>query len=259
MKRTHIKERLDAPTGFFACEAAGLDWLRVDGGPQVARATSVGATRLELEFIDSVPPSHEAAHNFGRRLSRLHQTPAPSFGSVPPNWDGEWFFGPLHRVFSIPVTEVGAWSEFFVSARLEPLREMLRAGGHLDESLDVRLTQLGERVEARQPYAGSNAVRVHGDLWSGNVIWSPTGVVLIDPAAHGNHPYTDLAMLELFGCPLLDEIFSGYFEESNLAKPGATDIALHQIFPIGMHVVIFGSGYRPHLDDLLVRALDLDI
>lgn len=43
--------------------------------------------------------------------------------------------------------------------------------------------------------------RLHGDLWSGNVMWTPTGVVLIDPAALGGHPETDLAMLALFGCP----------------------------------------------------------
>ena len=32
-------------------------------------------------------------------------------------------------------------------------------------------------------------------------MWTPDGVVLIDPAAHGGHRETDLAMLALFGCP----------------------------------------------------------
>ena len=45
--------------------------------------------------------------------------------------------------------------------------------------------------------------RIHGDLWSGNVMWTTDGVVLIDPAAHGGHRETDLAMLALFGCPHL--------------------------------------------------------
>ena len=46
--------------------------------------------------------------------------------------------------------------------------------------------------------------RLHGDLWSGNVMWTPTGAVLIDLAAHGGHRETDLAMLALFGRRVYD-------------------------------------------------------
>ena len=52
--------------------------------------------------------------------------------------------------------------------------------------------------------------RLHGDLWSGNVMWTPDGVVLIDPAAHGGHRETDLAMLALFGCPYFEAVLAGY-------------------------------------------------
>src|SRR6478752_4834379 len=45
------------------------------------------------------------------------------------------------------------------------------------------------------------ASRLHGDLWSGNVLWTAREAVLIDPAAHGGHRETDLAMLALFGAP----------------------------------------------------------
>jgi hypothetical protein len=42
--------------------------------------------------------------------------------------------------------------------------------------------------------------RVHGDLWSGNVHIDQDGAPwLVDPAAHGGHRETDLAMLALFG------------------------------------------------------------
>jgi fructosamine-3-kinase len=42
-------------------------------------------------------------------------------------------------------------------------------------------------------------VRLHGDLWTGNVMWTSDGAVLVDPAAHGGQRETDLAMLALFG------------------------------------------------------------
>ena len=46
---------------------------------------------------------------------------------------------------------------------------------------------------------GSAPARLHGDLWAGNLLWTADGGVLIDPAAHGGHRETDLAMLALFG------------------------------------------------------------
>ena len=46
-------------------------------------------------------------------------------------------------------------------------------------------------------------------------------VWLIDPAAHGGHPESDLAMLALFGVPHLDRIISG-FEETTDSRPDVT-------------------------------------
>ena len=64
--------------------------------------------------------------------------------------------------------------------------------------------------------------RIHGDLWSGNVVFTADGVVMIDPAAHGGHGLTDLAMLHVFGVPGLDRISAAYAEEARL-EPGWRD------------------------------------
>ncbi len=58
---------------------------------------------------------------------------------------------------------------------------------------------------------------MHGDCWSGNVLWSGGRGWLIDPAAHGGHRETDLAMLALFGAPYLDRILAAYDETAPLA------------------------------------------
>ena len=49
-------------------------------------------------------------------------------------------------------------------------------------------------------------------LWSGGRGW------LIDPAAHGGHRETDLAMLALFGAPFLARIIACYEEVTPLAR-----------------------------------------
>ena len=51
---------------------------------------------------------------------------------------------------------------------------------------------------------GVGAARTHGDLWTGNVMWTPDRAVLIDPAAQGDHAAEDLAALAAFGCPPLE-------------------------------------------------------
>jgi len=80
-------------------------------------------------------------------------------------------------------------------------------------------------------------------LWSGNVMWTPDGVVLIDPAAHAGHRETDLAMLALFGCPHFDAVLAGYQRVRPLKAGRRNRIGLHQLFPLLAHVVLFGGGY----------------
>jgi fructosamine-3-kinase len=92
--------------------------------------------------------------------------------------------------------------------------------------------------------------RLHGDLWSGNVLWSPDGVVLVDPAAHGGHRETDLAMLALFGLPHLDRVVAAYDEAWPLAEGWRDRVGLHQLHPLLVHAALFGGGYAARAADL---------
>ena len=79
--------------------------------------------------------------------------------------------------------------------------------------------------------------RIHGDCWSGNVLWSGGRGWLIDPAAHGGHRESDLAMLALFGAPHLGEILAAYQEAAPLADGWAARVPLHQLHPLLVHVL----------------------
>jgi fructosamine-3-kinase len=74
-------------------------------------------------------------------------------------------------------------------------------------------------------------------LWSGGRGW------LIDPAAHGGHRESDLAMLALFGAPHLERILSAYDEAYPLADGWRSRVPLHQIHPLLVHVCLFGGAY----------------
>ena len=97
--------------------------------------------------------------------------------------------------------------------------------------------------------------RLHGDLWSGNVVWTPGGAVLIDPAAHGGHRESDLAMLALFGLPHLGAVLVGYQSVSPLANGWQERVELHQLFPLLVHAVLFGGGYGAQAEGAALRYL----
>jgi fructosamine-3-kinase len=242
------KARAGAPDGFFACEAAGLAWLAEPaGGPRVVRVLGVGPDHLDLERVAPGRATPAAARDLGAALAALHDAGAPAFGALPPDAGqpgATGFFGPLADPLPMPGGAWATWAEFYAEARLRPVVAQGRARGVLDAD-DERLV---ERVCARLPrLAGASGdeapARLHGDLWSGNVLWSPDGAVLIDPAAHGGHRETDLAMLALFGAPHLAEILAGYAEAHPLARGWRHRVRLHQLYPLAVHAVLFGGGY----------------
>ncbi len=213
-----------------AAEAAGLRWLRVEGGPPIPAVHEAEGGRLVIDEIPHGTPDLQAAVTFGRRLATLHLAGAEAFGAPPPGGPREATIGAATMVNE----PAEAWPEWFASHRIQPYAR--QAGIDVGEVC----ARIGELAGPAEPPA-----RLHGDLWSGNVLWGADGQVwLIDPAAHGGHRETDLAMLRLFGCPFLDHVLGAYREVAPLADGWERRVALHQLFPLLVHAVLFGGGYR---------------
>lgn len=249
----HRKSRLDAPPGFFACEAAGLRWLTVPGGPPVVTVLAVDDTGLDLERLVPAAPSRAAAERLGTGLARLHDAGAPAFGAPPDGWSGDGFFGPLDQPYPLPSADLTRWGEFYAACRVAQVRTLLDAAGRLPATLAADLDRVDARLRRGDWDDGDPPARVHGDLWSGNVVWTRRGAVLIDPAAYGGHRLTDLAMLDLFGLPYLADVVTAYERTRPLPAGWRDLVGLHQIYPVGMHAVLFGEGYLGQLARLAAR------
>lgn len=243
-----VKSRPDAPAGFFEVEAAGLRWLAVPDGVPVAEPLDVSPDRLTTTRLATCPPTAAAAEEFGRRLAVTHDAGARHFGVPPEGWDGDGYIGtlPLPRA----VEPVASWGEFYANLRLRPYLRAAHDQGIRLDGFDRVCTRL-EAGAYDDP--SDEPARIHGDLWSGNVLWTPNGVHLIDPAAHGGHRETDLAMLGLFGLPHLERVLQAYDEAHPLADGWRDRIGLHQLHPLLVHVVLFGGGYVTQAVELARR------
>lgn len=252
---THIKHAPDAPQGFLETEAAGLEWLREANGADVVNIVSITPTELELEALIRARPNASMAYRFGEALAHTHAAGAPTFGAPPPQAPlNHGFYGPTEEPLPMPYATEMHWGRFFADYRLLPYARIAHERGQLPSL--TPFTRLAERLRAGDFNDALPPARIHGDLWSGNLLWTPTGGVLIDPAAHGGHPLTDIAALTLFGVDHFDDILAGYQRVTPLPSHWQSLIDLHQLPCILLHAALFGSVYGAQARQLAQRYLD---
>jgi fructosamine-3-kinase len=243
-----VKHHPDAPVGAFTAEAHGLGWLAEAGALRTPAVLGVGdrpgARFLALEWIAPADPGAQlgagsslnwasAAERFGRGLARLHRFGAPCFGL-----DRDNLIGPLPQDNAPRPT----WAEFYGERRIVPMARRAIDAGRLDRALAPRVDALAGRLPELCGPAEPPA-RLHGDLWSGNALLDVAGgPVVVDPAAHGGHREVDLAMMRLFG-GFPEAVFAAYAEEYPPAPGHADRLELWQLYPLLVHVVLFGGAY----------------
>lgn len=221
------------PSAALTAEANGLRWLAEGHADLVPPVLAADPTMLVLPWQPPQSATPTAAEHLGRDLATLHAVTPDTYGAP---WNGYIATLPLDNT---PYT--GDWATWYAEHRLAPYLSTAAPdlgpdGTRLLDRVISRITDLAGPPEPPS--------RIHGDLWSGNILWSRNRALLIDPAAHGGHRETDLAMLALFGAPHLDRILAAYQELAPL-KPGWRQrIPLHQLHPLLVHVALFGPSYR---------------
>ena len=235
-----VKTRPQAPDDFFATEAQGLRWLGEAAGVAVPDVLAAETDCLVLSWVEPGRPNAEAAERLGRDLATTHRFGTGAFGA-----EHDGYIGTL----PLPNRPAETWPEFFATRRVLPYLQLARDRGAVSaeqvEAVEGVVRRITELAGPAEPPA-----RLHGDLWSGNVLWGQDGRArLVDPAAHGGHRETDLAMLALFGLPQLPRVLDAYQEESPLAEGWEERVPLHQLFPLLVHACLFGGGYGARAAD----------
>lgn len=221
----------DAPVDLFAAEAESLRWLRAAGAVEIPEVLGVDDEAIALTWIEQAPPTSARAAAFGRALAAMHAAGASGFGA---GWTA--YAGAI----AMPNGPAADWPTFLGGCRIEPLLRAAVDSGGLASPKPV------ERVLARLPLlvdASEPPARLHGDLWSGNVLFTDSAAALVDPSATGGHREMDIAMLSLFGAPYLDAVLTAYDEVNRLSDGWRERLGVHQLVPLLAHAAIFGGRY----------------
>ena len=243
-RRLFVKTRAEAPENMFSTEARGLDWLAETEALRVPEVVASGANFLALEFLESAPKMSGFDEELGRGLARMHR-----FQPEPPGLHFDNFIGPLPQC-NTPCEE---WTDFYARRRLQPRVEEAVQSGNAPRDWLRKFGNLYQALPGIIP--DEPCSRLHGDLWGGNLLVGPSGEpCFIDPAVYNGHREIDLAMMKLFG-GFSPTVFESY-NESYTLQPGYRDrVDLYQLYPLLVHVNLFGGGYVSSVERALSRYL----
>ncbi|MCB9223776.1 MAG: fructosamine kinase family protein [Crocinitomicaceae bacterium] len=235
-----INSKSDYPN-MFEVEAKGLELLKqAIKTPDVQYFGEEGSLQyLILEHIVQGPKTKNFWLSFGQDLAALHKRTDSQFGL-----DHHNYIGSLHQ----SNTQHENWIDFLVTERLEVMIKLAVDQGEIGWEEAKLMNRFYVKLDAFYPHEAPSLI--HGDLWGGNYLCSNEQAVLIDPAVYFGHREMDIGMMHLFGGfdPLL---FNAYNEVYPLEKGWEERIPFHQIYPLMVHVNLFGGTYWRQVYNIL--------
>ncbi|MDH5655652.1 MAG: fructosamine kinase family protein [Spirochaetia bacterium] len=223
-------------------ESEGLSALRNAGGdvPEPYGYYSSGsAAVLFMEFIETGRSSGNKSLVIN--LSHLYAKTFPEWG-----WQGDNFIGTKKQPNGFHKT----FSDYFVQDRIEAQGKEAVDRRLISANLVSRMASVIRKRAEEWDLESTRPRLIHGDLWGGNVLYSSDGKsYLIDPSVSYGHPEQDLAMLDLFGGPLSHQDKLAVGKSFDMKENYQERISYWQIYPLLVHVNIFGSSYVSQLEN----------
>jgi fructosamine-3-kinase len=240
------KEKLP---NLFEKEQSGLNVLRANTNLKVPFPLIVGSfeshTFLILEFIESAKPKPDFWETFGRGIAKLHRKTASQFG-----YGEENYVGSLRQ----ENRKTADWTTFFIEQRLKTQIRLANENNRLDLQINRYFLELFDSLEGVFPE--EPPALLHGDLWSGNFLCTREGqAAIMDPAVYYGHREMDLAMSHLFG-GFDSRFYQAYDAAFPLGKGWEKRIEICNLYPLLVHVNLFGVAYTKRLKSVLKRILE---
>lgn len=201
----------------------------------VPRVIACDERVLVLEMIEnSGGPSDTGREDLARVVAELHGVKGERYGL-----EQDTLIGPLEQ----PNTPAADWASFFAERRILHFARDAHAQGALPTPLLRRCERVAERMATLLDDCEEPTL-IHGDLWSGNVLWRDGRLAgVIDPAVYYADREVELAFMDLFGS--FGRRFWEAYDQLRPIREGFWDRRRHvyKLYPLLVHVRLFGRGY----------------
>ncbi len=231
--------------GLFEAEAKNLQLLEQTKTIQVPQVIGVGAIEeKEYLMMECIPTGGIKANyweDFGHKLAQMHQKSSnEGHGLAYTNYLGA-------------AEQKNDWNlngvDFFIENRLKSQIEIAVYNRRIDLQMEETFNRLFEKLPQLIPHESSSLL--HGDLWSGNAMVNADGqVALVDPSCYFGLREAELAFTTMFGG--FDKLFyEAYHEAYPIEKGFHERIPIYNLYPLMVHVNLFGEGYVPAVQKIL--------
>lgn len=233
-----LKWNARCPSNMFKLEAESLSELRkaaadsiIIPNPLCVKDCDDTPGFIVLEFLE---PGHSGLEDekLGQGLAAIHRFRGEYFGYRTNNYCGD--------TLQDNTPEMN-WPEFFGKHRLGPLLQLIDSKRGLSSGEMNVYELLQKRLPELLP-ADSVPVLIHGDLWSGNYLFTKRGPALIDPAAYYAEREMEFAIITMFG-GFTSRFFDAYNEAFPLDQQWRERNPLYQLYHLLNHDLLFGGGY----------------
>ncbi len=200
----------------------------------------VNNQKLILEKINQQTPTSTQWFRFGECLAQLHHLEQPIYGFKTDNYIGR------NSQKNLLLKD---WGTFFFKYRLLHQVSLIQDKA-IQESFCNTLDSKKQSILNLLNDKKIHPSLVHGDLWSGNVLFDENNAWLIDPAVYYADREVDIAMTEMFG-GFSQSFYEGYdavylrTDEYRQKKP------IYNLYHYLNHYNLFGSSYYSGCKTLL--------
>ncbi len=235
-----LKWNSNCPSDLFLREAESLQELAKVENPYLTIPEVIDVNELDdtppflvLTYIESGNSySNRSDEELGKGLALIHKHSNDKFGFYTQNYCGA---SKQNNTWS------DNWIDFFANNRLNYILKL----GNQVRSIPTEHMKVYERLLVKLPDLipdNSIPALIHGDLWSGNYMYTNNKPALIDPAAYYADREMEMGIMTLFG-GFSNRFWAAYNEIYPLPDDWEERNRLYQLYHVLNHFYLFGGAY----------------
>ncbi len=239
------RPRIDQPDT-TSVEAKMLKHLEKTTSVPIPKVLFQASGILVISYIpnNKITDPISAANSTAQHIAALHSVTAKTYG-----FKDDTFIGSLPQINTISTN----WIDFFRDNRLLAMAQSCVNTGRIEASLMQRIEGLAAKLPDIIPNNPTGSL-LHGDLWAGNMLFKDSEIAgFIDPAISYGHKEMDLAFIDLMGG--LNITFWDNYSDHSVIDAGFHEERkfIYQLWPLLVHVRLFGGGYVNDISNILER------